>query len=224
MSRLLILYPRWWRARYGDEMQGLLSDLTPGSIDRVDLTRGALDAWLHPPTPSIIPSLSAVLGGGLWTVAAAGTVAQPVSPDWPGYLDEVIPVTLASAICLLVAILGISLRAADAARRAFWIIVILTVLAYGAWVAAMAGTAIGSFAPAVLGATQSAAMIATAGCGMLVIRTGSPIVGTLVLVAAVSLLVPWPSAWLAFGACWTAIGIVLFVERSQTSRDRPGVA
>ena len=32
------------------------------------------------------------VGGGLWTMVAARVVSQPVPPDWPGYLIEVVPV------------------------------------------------------------------------------------------------------------------------------------
>jgi hypothetical protein len=224
LSRLLVLYPRWWRARYGDEMEGILVELAPQPIDRMDLARGALDAWLHPPEPSIVPSLAALAGGGLWTVAAAGILAQPTPPDWPGYIRDVVPLTLASAACLLVATLGMSLRAADTVRRAFRVVVLALLLSYGAWIAAMIGTLIGGVGSVVLGATGSAAMIATAGAALLVIRTGSPALGTLILLAAVCLLLPWPSTWLAFGACWTAIGIALYVERSRSSRDRPRMA
>jgi hypothetical protein len=48
MSRLIGLYPASWRARYEDELRGLLADRQPAFRDRVDLVRGALDARLHP--------------------------------------------------------------------------------------------------------------------------------------------------------------------------------
>jgi hypothetical protein len=45
--RLLRLYPRAWRARYGDEMLALLEQHHPSMRTRVNLLRGALDAQLH---------------------------------------------------------------------------------------------------------------------------------------------------------------------------------
>ena len=91
MTGVLRLYPRWWRRRYGDEMRALLDVAPARRGDRRDLVRGALDAWLHPPEPSYLPALAALLGGGIWTMAAARVVSQPVHPDWPGYLMEVVP-------------------------------------------------------------------------------------------------------------------------------------
>lgn len=48
MTRLLLLYPRPWRDRHGDEMDALLAARAPDLRDRLDLVRGALDAHLHP--------------------------------------------------------------------------------------------------------------------------------------------------------------------------------
>ena len=53
MTGVLRLYPRWWRRRYGDEMRALLEVAPARRGDRRDLVRGALDAWLHPPEPSL---------------------------------------------------------------------------------------------------------------------------------------------------------------------------
>jgi hypothetical protein len=46
MKRLLLLYPAWWRDRYGAEMAALLDDLPRRAHVRMvfDLVRGALDA------------------------------------------------------------------------------------------------------------------------------------------------------------------------------------
>ena len=48
MSRLLRLYPRAWRARYGAELAEILGARQPSVGDRFDLARGAFDAHLHP--------------------------------------------------------------------------------------------------------------------------------------------------------------------------------
>ena len=78
MTVILRLYPGPWRARYGDEMEALLT-VAPGSRERVDLMRGALDAWLHPAAPSRVPAIAALIGGGLWTIAARVPSATPPS-------------------------------------------------------------------------------------------------------------------------------------------------
>lgn len=51
MSRLLGLYPRTWRERYGEEFLALISERPPSFADRVDIIRGAVDARLHPQLP-----------------------------------------------------------------------------------------------------------------------------------------------------------------------------
>ena len=80
MSRLPGLYPRAWRERYGAEMEDLLLARPPSLVDRLDLLRGALDAWIHPqvrraaavvdrdaePRPAAGPAILALLGGVLF--------------------------------------------------------------------------------------------------------------------------------------------------------------
>ena len=190
MTRLLALYPGWWRARYGDEMRALLEEAPVRSIDRADLVRGAIDAWLHPPVPSHIPGLAALLGGGLWTVAAVGVIAQPVPPDWPGYVLDVLLLALASVACLLVAVIGIAIRAADAAGRSLRLVAGVAVAGYLTWIVALGATAGASVDGFVLGAAQALAMVATAAIGAVLIRAGDGAIGSLVVVAAGAMLVP----------------------------------
>ena len=71
-------------------------------------------------------------------MAAAGVVGQPVPPDWPGYLAEIVLVALAAATLLLVATLGCALRAGDAGGRAMRVGSALTAVGFVAWIAALA--------------------------------------------------------------------------------------
>ena len=48
MSRLVGLYPRAWRARYGDELEDLVAAQPLGAGGSLDLFLGALDAHRHP--------------------------------------------------------------------------------------------------------------------------------------------------------------------------------
>ena len=73
--------------------------------------------------------------------------------------------------------------------------------------------------PAFLWATQTVAMVVTAGVGLLV-RSADERLGTLVMLAAVAMLLPWAGAWLVFGTCWTAIGLVILVARSLWFDER----
>lgn len=214
MIRSMSLYPRWWRRRYGEEMRALLELAPPTARDRLDLARGALDAWLHPPEPSRVPIVAALVGGGLWTIIAARVAAQPVPPDWPGYLVEIVPLALLAAVGMLVAVVGAALRQSDARWRTARLNVVLAILGHGGWVIALAGTAVGVVDAVTLGAAQSAAMLAGGAIGLGLIRAGDERIGSLVLIAAGAMLVPSVGAWLVFGTSWTAVGMVHVVERS----------
>lgn len=219
MTGVLRFYPRWWRRRYGDEMRAMLELAPARRGDRRDLVRGALDAWLHPPEPSHLPALAALLGGGIWTMIAARVASQPVHLDWPGYLMDVVPLALVAAIFLLVAVVGIALRAADAHGRLTALAIAAAMVGYAAWIVAMAGTITGAADPVVLWATQTIAMVVTAGVGLLV-RSSDERLGSLVMLAAGAMLLPWAGAWLVFGTCWTAIGLVILVARSLWFDER----
>jgi hypothetical protein len=54
MTRLLRLYPRAWRERYGDEVVALLEERPTTLLDELDLIRGALDARLHPQVTGVV--------------------------------------------------------------------------------------------------------------------------------------------------------------------------
>jgi hypothetical protein len=219
----LRLYPRWWRRRYGDEMAALLEKATPRRGDRRDLLRGALDAWLHPPEPSHVPAVAALLGGGIWTMIAARVASQPVPPDWPGYMADIVPLALLAAIFLLVAVVGIALRAADAHGRSTAIVVIVAIAGYIAWIGAIAGTIGGTADLVALWVAQTVAMVATVAVGVLV-RTVDERLGSLVVVAAAAMILPWSGAWLVFGTCWTAIGLIILVARSLWFDERRGLS
>ena len=214
------LYPPAWRERYGDEMRALIEAGPLRRRDRLDLLRGALDAWLHPSTPSRIPALGALIGGGLWTVAAAGVVFQPAPPDWPGYLAEIVVLALVAAAFLLVATLGCALRVGDTGGRWMALAVVLSVTGYLAWIAALAATVGGMTGGVTLAAAQTLAMLGTTLVGASLVRAGDEVVGVLIVTGAVAMLIPWTGTWLVFGATWTAVGIILGMERSGLSGDR----
>lgn len=63
-KRLLGLYPRRWRERYGDEF---LATTGPGTLSLqqvVDIVSGAIDAWLSADVRSATRAASAVAAGG----------------------------------------------------------------------------------------------------------------------------------------------------------------
>jgi hypothetical protein len=215
VSALLRLYPRAWKARYGEEMAALLDDRPLGRRDRLDLFRGAVDAWLHPWTPSAAPVLAALGAGAAWTLLAVGVLAQPVPLDWPGYLLEILPLALLGAACQLSAVVACLLRAESLARRVFAALAIATAIAHIAWMVALGGTILGLVGGAPLAALQAAAMLATIAVGLAVVRAQIEPIGVLLVIAAVAMLVPWNVTWLVVGVTWTAIGVALLVDRSD---------
>jgi hypothetical protein len=217
---LMSLYPRAWRDRYGDEMAVLIEVAPLRRRDRVDLVRGALDAWLHPAARSRVPALAALLGGGFWTVAAAAVLFQPTQPEWPGYLAEIIALATVAAGFLLVATLGCALRAGDGGRRAMGVAVALSCIGYFAWIAALVATAAGLIGDPPLAAAQTLAMIGTTLVGAALLRADEEAVGFLIVTGAVAMLIPWTGTWLVFGATWTAVGIILWMGRSGLPGDR----
>ncbi|OGO51077.1 MAG: hypothetical protein A2Z32_06715 [Chloroflexi bacterium RBG_16_69_14] len=181
--------------------------------DWLDLARGALDAWLHPAVPSRVPALASLVGGGLWTMVAAAVVFQPVPPDWPGYLAEILLPALLAAGFLLVATLGCVLRAGDGGGRTMAFAAGLCTIGYVTWMAALAATTAGLTDGPTLAAAQTFAMIGTTLIGAVLVQAGDETVGLLLVVGSVAMLIPWAPVWLAFGAAWTAVGIVLELER-----------
>jgi len=211
---LLRLYPSAWRARYGDEMAALLEDRPPTRRDRVDLVRGALDAWLHPPIPSRVPAYAALLGGGVWTVLAMVILLQPVPADWPGYLIEVVPAAIVAVACLLVAVVGCALRLGDGGGRAESVAIAVVIVGHVAWAAMLAGTLAGIADGPGLAAAQTVAMVGTVSVGILLVRNRDEPTGALVAVGPLVMLIPSAIGWVAFGSIWTAVGLVGLFQRS----------
>lgn len=113
MTRLIGLYPRRWRERYGDEFADLLEGRPASWSDRLDLLRGAVDAHRHPelvdpsapaPLTAMAPvsprrladlriarrlGFAAMAGTILWLAAWAVATQGPIvyEPDGTSYRD-----------------------------------------------------------------------------------------------------------------------------------------
>lgn len=223
-SDVVRLYPRAWRARYEDEFMALLEAAPTTRRDRLDIVRGALDAHLHPAEPSLVPGLSAVLGGGLWILGAAQIAALPTPPDWPGYLLDSLPLAIVAVFTLAIAVVGTWLRedgrGGILGRRLGRVGVALALVGHLAWagalVAALAGLGYGP--PVAI--VSTAAGLGTVLVGLALAAAGDWLLAGLVVVAPVLLVVPpWvvpsPAAWLVFGALWIGIGLIELFGRSR---------
>ena len=144
MSRLLRLYPRAWRARYGEELEDLLAARPLRFSGAVDLVRGALDAHRHPELvdPGAAPTTGhepitrqryedlqlarrlgngSLLGAALWVIAwVVATNGPVVGTGDDAYVDGMaaMPIFLAAMVLLSAGLCGHLLRLPATARIA----------------------------------------------------------------------------------------------------------
>jgi len=217
---LIRAYPSTWRRRNATELASILESRAPTALGLVDLARGAVDAHLHPPTPSRSPGWAALLAGASWAVVALGYLAEPVPPEWPGYLIWTLPAGLIGAIAGFVAALGFALRLGDEPGRAGWIAISSSVASYGLWIGVLAAATLGGPYGAVTGAAAALAAIATVGLGLVMVRRGlRPHGEILVVVGASSVLLP-PTSWVIVAGVWTVTGLWLLAQRAGTGQRR----
>jgi len=202
----------------------LLEAAPPTRRDRLDIARGALDAHLHPAEPSLVPGLTAVLGGGLWVLGAAPIAALPTPPDWPGYLIDSLPLALIAVVALTIAVAGTWLRedgrGGVLGRRLGRVGLALAVVGHLAWASTLVAALVGLGYGAPVAIASTVAGLGTVLVGLALAAAGDWPIAGLVTVAPILLLVPpWvaPSsaAWFAFGAIWIAIGLLELFERSR---------
>jgi hypothetical protein len=221
-ARLLGLYPAAWRRRYADEMLATLEQGRLGPRGRLDLVRGALDAWLH--RPSRMPVAAALGTGGLWTVAGAGIVAQPAPPDWPGYLLEALPLAILATGLGGLATIGCWARRSDVVGRTGDLAIGLAVIGHVAWTTALIVAWLGvGYGPATM-AAQALAVLGAILVGLVLLRAGDEWIGAILVIGPAVMLFGWPIAWLAFGFGWTLVGTLLLARPDPDDGVTPGVA
>jgi hypothetical protein len=200
----LRLYPRAWRERYGDELRELLVRRPIGWRVRLDLTRGALDAHLHPIDPSGIGVVAPLTAGLAWILAGVITFMEPVPPDWPGYLVWTLPVGLVGALGSLRLVTAVGRRSGLRASPGTGPVGLGALGAHVAWIAALAMAIAGGPYGAITAATQSLAAIGTVILGVMRSRAGDHPLAEAVLVAGGAMLVPSPASWIVVGTAWLA--------------------
>ena len=208
MTAVLRLYPRRWRERHGDEMAALLEDRPPSLADRVDLARGAIDAHLHPPERSRLPAVAGLTGGAAWTVGGLVVLTQPLPPDWPGYLFDMLPLAIVGAASLLVAVVACWLRLGDARDTADRLALDLAVAGHVAWIAALAAALLAVDYGPTTAVAATAAAFGTALVGLALLRAGDAPRAALLVTAASLLVVPATWSFVGFGLAWSAIGLL----------------
>ncbi|MGZ9160668.1 MAG: hypothetical protein ACXW4T_05830 [Candidatus Limnocylindrales bacterium] len=220
-ARWLGLYPRAWRARYGAEMVDVLDRRPLDRRARVDLARGALDAHLHPLDPPRVSWVVAIVAGIAWFSATALTLAEPVPPDWPGYLAWTLPLGLVGAAAGLVAVVTLGRRSGIAAERADDLALLLAVVGHVAWIVAFVVAVLGGPYGAITAAMQTLAGIGTVAVGLARWRRADHAVAESLLVLGAAFLIPAPAAWLLAAGAWVAIAVASVRERSDRQGRRP---
>lgn len=219
-ARYVGLYPRAWRERYGDELEALLEANHLGLRSRVDLVRGALDAHLHPPAPSPLPVVAALTASALATAHAVVLAAQPVATDWPGYLEDALPLIIGAVAALMPAVVGLWLKLGDADGLLGRLGLSLALVGHLAWfVALLAAAGHVAYGP-LTAAAATVAMAGTAALGVALAGQARFRLGVLVAVAALAGVVPPAFGWPLFAAAWTAVALVLVIEFG--GREGPG--
>lgn len=220
-ARYVGLYPRAWRDRYGDELEELLET---GAIDvrtRLDLLRGAVDAHLHPARRSPLPVVAALTASALATAHAIVLAAQPVATDWPGYLEDSLPLIIGAVAALVPVAVGLWLKLGDADGALGRVGLVLGVSGHVVWLAALLAAAAHLAYGPITAAAATTAMAGTAALGMALVGRGRATLGILVAGAALAGLAPPALGWPLFAAAWTAVALALVADFS-TSTDAGG--
>ena len=105
---------------------------------------------------------------------------------------------------------------AIAAPGSFGVTAAIATLGYGSWLAMLALTATGWADGPALAAAQTVAIVGTTLIGATLVRDGDTAVGGLITAGGLAMLIPWSAGWLVFGTSWTAVGLVLWVERRDS--------
>jgi hypothetical protein len=226
VNRYVALYPAAWRARYGEELEAVLGEAGLSLRDRLDLVRGALDAHLHPAVPSPLPVAAAVTGSALAAAHAIALGVQPVPTDWPGYLDDALPLIVGSVAALIPVHIGLWLRLGDSDGVLGRLGIVLAVAGHVAWLAVLlAAVARVTYGP-VTAAIATVGLAGTALLGVALVGHGRPLLGGLLAAAGLAGLAPPTLGWPAFAAAWTAVAAVMLVDlaRRRSPTGGPRVA
>ncbi len=218
---LLRLYPRAWRDRYEAEVLAVLEEAHLGRRARLDLARGALDARLH--AASRWPAAAALLSGGLWTIAGVVVVGQPAPPDWPGYLIDILPLTIVAVVTGLVAIIGCWARQSDRGGRLGAAGAVLAVVGHVGWALALLAALAQTGSSLIIVGCQAVALTGCVLVGLLLVRSEDLPIGAAILASA-AMFFGWPAAWLGFGLAWTIVGVLLLARPEPSVPRSPGFA
>ncbi len=221
MSRLVRLYPRAWRDRYEDEFLRLIVDRPPSRLERFDIVRGAIDAWLHPQVrraasasregrDTTAVAVTAVLGGLAFAVSGVSIAVARIGPY--GYKDNDLGIPILIGGMVLTGIAALLASTESRTLRTSWTMIVGALGTMLPW----PFLAVGFFTY----------VLATSGLGILLIARGR-VVGFALF--GIGLLLPslnaeneWALVAVPVGILWIAFAIA--VGWSATTVPTPGAA
>lgn len=216
------LYPRAWRDRYGQELEAVLETHGVGVRGGIDLLRGALDAHLHPPQRSPLPVAAAITASALSVVHALAIAAQPTPPDWPGYIEEALPLIIGALMALIPTVIGLWLKLGDGDGALGRAGIVLALAGYLLWLVALVAAKLRIDYGAVTALASTIAMVGTAALGIALVGHGRLALGALVAAAALAGLAPPTFGWPLFAIAWTAVAVVFVLDFARAGLDQPG--
>ena len=211
-ARFAALYPRAWRERYGEELADVLAAGGLGLRDRIDLLRGALDAHLHPQHSSPVPIVAALTASALATAHAVVLATQPVPTDWPGYLEDALPLITGAVAALLPALVGLWLRLGDDDGRLGRLGIWVALAGHLLWLVALLGAMLRIDYGSITAIAATVAMAGTAALGVALVGRARIVLGVLLALAGLAGVAPPALGWPVFAAAWTAVAAALALE------------
>lgn len=171
-----------------------------------------------------MPAAGALLGGAMWTIAGVAVVGQPAPPDWPGYLVDILPLTIVAVVAGLIAVVGCWARQSDIGGRLGAVGALLALTGHIAWAVALAATLAQTGSGLLIVACQAIALTGCVLVGLVLVRSGDLSIGVAILLASAVMFFGWPAAWLGFGLAWTAVGMLLLARPEPSAPPSPGFA
>jgi hypothetical protein len=160
----------------------------------------------------------------MWTIAGVAVVGQLVPPDWPGYLVDILPLTLVAVVAGLVAAIGCWARGSDGGGRLGALGALVAVIGHVGWAVALASVMAGTGSGLLIVACQAIALTGCVLIGLVLVRTDDLPIGAAILLASAIMFFGWPAAWLGFGLAWTVVGVLLAARPEPTAPPSPGFA
>ena len=126
--------------------------------------------------------------------------AQPVPLDWPGYLDEGLPLIIGAVAALLPVTVGLWLKLGDADGFFGRVGLVLSLVGHGAWLLALAAAVLRIEYGAITAIAATIAMVGTASLGVALVGRARVLLGALVALAALAGVGPPGIGWPLFAA------------------------